>query len=252
MTRRRRLRFSVVMVPVLAACMSQVYPGCTNTPTVTTLSFDAAVDGGKRPMRPSPPDASDAGAVGPDAEREDAALDADHEHGDAGYDGSQLDGSMDDASDAFHEHPPDDAGPLPPDATLMDSGVPRVPGPPLRPCTNEPGWLGASYIDLTDPGAVREVEWNNASPTRSREFQLSNMRCVKVKVGQSFTWNWDGLNDLQVFHVMIPNGGDTPSFVSTAQVSRERITATFGKAGTYGYTCAPHPTGMSGVIWVVE
>ena len=106
-------------------------------------------------------------------------------------------------------------------------------------------------MDLTASNAFRQVEWNHSSSPPDKAFQLSSWRCAKVKVGQTFEWDWDGLNDLTTFHVMVGNGGDSPSFVDSANVSRKKIVATFTAPGTYGYTCGPHPTAMSGVIWVV-
>ncbi|MFO0676884.1 MAG: hypothetical protein U0169_10135 [Polyangiaceae bacterium] len=45
---------------------------------------------------------------------------------------------------------------------------------------------------------------------------------MKVKVGQTFQWDWDGENDLVTFHVLVPNGGDSPSFVDTANHGRTK------------------------------
>ena len=154
--------------------------------------------------------------------------------------------------------------PAPPPSDALDpsyTGPPRPPagsappvvvdGPELNPCSSATGLLGAKYLDLTAPDAFRRVEWNSKSSPADEAFQLTPWRCVKVRVGQSFQWEWDGLHDLTTFHVMVGNGGTSPSFVDSIAASKKTIVATFAAAGTYGYTCDPHPVGMAGVVWVV-
>ncbi len=201
---------------MLLACVS----GCSSEDVVEVVS-DASADATdeSRPSRP----------------QGDAAVD-----GTVTDAGTQTDGRPAEEFDAFIAD------------VAIDSSDPRlVNGPDLAPCSNAANQRGAIYFDLTDSGTTEHVEWNNKSVPPERAFQISNYRCIKVKVGQTFRWDWDGENDLVGFHRMISNGGTSPSFVDTASASATKIEATFTAPGTYGYTCQPHPFAMSGVVWVV-
>jgi plastocyanin len=234
---RRWLLPSFLVFAALVACSSQA------------KTFVPAADAG-RDTGPRMPDA-------PDAEPVDASTLADASTDSATPADAWLESGTEDAQvDSGHMHEPEDASvDASTDANSSDAGADSgkmlEPGPELSPCTSAPGFLGANYLDLTDPAALREVVWNHTSVPPESSFQLSQMRCIKVRAGQKFTWNWDGRHDLTVFHVMIANGGTAPSFLPTANITKEKITATFTTPGTYGYTCAPHPSAMSGVVWVV-
>lgn len=103
-----------------------------------------------------------------------------------------------------------------------DSSVPS--GPELNGCK--------TYVDLTADAAKREITWG---------FSVSNTpeACMRIKAGQSVTWNGDfGL------HPLGPKGGDTPTPITNT------ATVKFDKAGTFGFVCTAHST-MQGVILVV-
>lgn len=98
------------------------------------------------------------------------------------------------------------------------------PGPALNGCTN--------YVDKTADAASREITWG---------FSVSSTpeACMKIKVGQTVTWN----GNLGT-HPIGTKGGDSPSPITNA------ATAKFDKAGTFGYVCTAHAN-MQGAIVVV-
>jgi plastocyanin len=69
--------------------------------------------------------------------------------------------------------------------------------------------------------------------------------CIKIKVGQSVTWN-----GAFQFHPLEAVGGDTPSPI-TATNSGTTVTFAFAREGTFGFDCANHPTIMHGAVLVV-
>lgn len=70
------------------------------------------------------------------------------------------------------------------------------------------------------------------------------LRCVKVKVGSTVTFNGDFS-----FHPIGPKGGDTPTAI-VATTAGSTAAFTFPTAGSFGYTCTVHSS-MTGVIQVV-
>ncbi|MBX3187454.1 MAG: hypothetical protein KF819_10585 [Labilithrix sp.] len=123
-------------------------------------------------------------------------------------------GNPADASATEDSASPDDAG--------ADTGAPVE----LNSCK--------TYVDQTAAGAPRTIPWDlltlNAAPER----------CMKIKKGQTVTWN----GDLDA-HPLGPEGGDKPNPISNTS------TVTFNAAGTFGYICDIHPA-MIGAIQVVE
>ncbi len=69
--------------------------------------------------------------------------------------------------------------------------------------------------------------------------------CIKIKVGQSVTWN-GGFTA----HPIEPAGGDTNTpILATSGVTTKSFA--FPNAGTFGFECANHPLSMKGAVFVV-
>ena len=66
---------------------------------------------------------------------------------------------------------------------------------------------------------------------------------VTIKPGQAVTWEFD---DGMVKHDVVAEDG---SFVSELMISGGSYTHVFDEAGTYDYSCSPHPS-MVGVVTV--
>ncbi len=94
------------------------------------------------------------------------------------------------------------------------------------------GCTDSSYTDATASGAT--ITW---------DFTVSP-KCVKIKAGQSVTWN----GDLAV-HPLNPFGGDQGSPVPS-QATGNTAKGTFPTAGLFGFHCANHPS-MLGAVKVV-
>ena len=98
-----------------------------------------------------------------------------------------------------------------------------------------------TFEDHTAAGDARAIVWGlsvNSTPAH----------CMKIKAGQTVVWNGDtGGHPLVVFN------GDTPNPISgvVADVAANTQTVTFPSAGTFGYECNVHKSGMMGAIQVV-
>jgi plastocyanin len=94
------------------------------------------------------------------------------------------------------------------------------------------GCTDSSYVDNTAGGAT--ITW---------DFTVSP-KCVKIKAGQTVTWNGDF-----ALHPINPFGGDQGSPVPS-QTTGKSASGTFAKAGTFGFHCTNHPS-MLGAVKVV-
>jgi plastocyanin len=94
-----------------------------------------------------------------------------------------------------------------------------------------------SFEDRTDEGASRTLTWDFSIST-------SPERCIRVRAGQTVTWN----GNLDV-HPVVVSGGDTPNPIEGLDTASGEVT--FPSAGTFGYACSVHPA-MIGAIDVVE
>lgn len=102
-----------------------------------------------------------------------------------------------------------------------------------------------SYVDMTADSAARTIKW---------DFSIASdtNRCMKVKVGQSVTFNGNF-----TAHPLVELGGDSPNPFSGAKallkdagLASEHTPITFATAGTFGYKCSIHAS-MTGAIVVV-
>lgn len=102
-------------------------------------------------------------------------------------------------------------------------------GPGVKSCNG-------TYVDRTDPGAARTIQWDQDVMTRPE-------RCMMIKVGQKVKWNGDF-----TVHSLEANGAeaDNPIHADIGDVGE----ITFTRAATFGYTCAFHGTEV-GAIKVV-
>ncbi len=102
----------------------------------------------------------------------------------------------------------------------------------LSGCSSKPPVVpsaDAASVDVAATVVVKDMQYTPAS--------------VTVKPGQAVTWVFD---DGVVKHDVIAADG---SFVSDLLVSGASYTHVFDEAGTFDYTCSPHPR-MSGVVIV--
>lgn len=106
------------------------------------------------------------------------------------------------------------------------TGTPDSGSSALNGCTD------ASYVDQTASGAT--ITW---------DFTV-NPKCVKIKVGQTVTWNGNFAT-----HPINPFGGDQGSAVPSPG-SGTSAKGTFTSAGTFGFHCVNHPS-MQGAVKVV-
>jgi plastocyanin len=95
------------------------------------------------------------------------------------------------------------------------------------------GCTDSSYQDMTASGAT--ITW---------DFTVSP-KCVKIKTGQTVTWN----GDLGT-HPLNPFGGDPGSPVPSTSTGNS-AKGTFPTAGVFGFHCANHSS-MLGAIKVVQ
>jgi plastocyanin len=98
----------------------------------------------------------------------------------------------------------------------------------------------SDYTDATPAAAMRTISF----PTDATPMQF-NPHCLKIKAGQSVTWNGSFTN-----HPLEAMGGDmgnpiTPTGMGTT------VTFAFATAGTFGFDCANHPSIMKGAIQVI-
>ncbi|CAN5568858.1 hypothetical protein BH09MYX1_BH09MYX1_24470 [soil metagenome] len=107
-----------------------------------------------------------------------------------------------------------------------DTSTPDAGGGSLNGCTD------SAYSDQTAAGAT--ITW---------DFTVSP-KCVKIKAGQSVTWNGDFAT-----HPINPFGGDNGSQVPSVSTGTT-AKGTFASAGTFGFHCLNHPS-MLGAVKVV-
>ena len=121
------------------------------------------------------------------------------------------------------------------DTGAQDSGADVVvdSGPqPVNGCT--------SFTDATAQNDPRAISF----PTGLSAAQYTP-NCIKIKVGQSVTWNGSFTN-----HPLMPFNGDSNNPVTTTSSGTTK-SFTFPAAGTYGFACQFHSFAMFGAIQVV-
>ena len=109
-----------------------------------------------------------------------------------------------------------------------DTGVAVDSGAVLNGCT--------TFVDHTAAADARSLTW-------SLSISSSPDRCMKIKVGQSVTWNGSFTT-----HPLHDDGGDSPNPISASTSPTGPIA--FAAAGTFGYICGVHAS-MNGAILVV-
>jgi plastocyanin len=110
-----------------------------------------------------------------------------------------------------------------------DTGAAVDSGTPLNGCT--------TFVDHTDAADARTLTWGLS-------IASSADRCMKIKVGQSVTWNGNFST-----HPLHDDGGDVPNPINGAGTSPAGPIA-FPIAGSFGYICGVHAS-MNGTILVV-
>ena len=98
----------------------------------------------------------------------------------------------------------------------------------------------ATFLDKTAQNDPRAISF----PTGLVPAQY-DPNCMKVKVGQSVTWNGAFAN-----HPLIASGGDSGNPIATTSTGTTKSFA-FPAAGTYGFACQFHGLSMFGAIQVV-
>jgi len=93
-----------------------------------------------------------------------------------------------------------------------------------------------TFTDHTSGGDPRSITWDLI-------IASSPDRCMRIKAGQSVTWDGDF-----AMHPLEQAGGQTPSPIGNGSGTTPKVIA-FPNTGDYGYDCAAHP-GMRGVIRV--
>ena len=121
--------------------------------------------------------------------------------------------------------------PSPTPTPSSDAGTPKDASVPPTPVVNG----CTTYADMTAAGATID------GPMDPNPAQYSP-NCVRIKAGQSVTWNVD-----LSAHPLGAAGGTTPSPI-TATSTGTSVTFTFSTPGTYGYHCMVHPTIMFGAV----
>ena len=91
------------------------------------------------------------------------------------------------------------------------------------------------FEDHTADADPRTISWGFSIPT-------DPARCMKVRVGQSVTWNGSFTE-----HPLLAQGGDTPNPIASVGASG---TVLFPGAGTFGFACSNHAF-MTGAIEVI-
>ena len=100
------------------------------------------------------------------------------------------------------------------------------------------GCAMADFVDDTaDGGTINGPTTATAAPWMPA--------CVKIKRGQSVTWN-----AALGFHPLEPQGGDTPNPITLTNTGTS-VTVAFPNAGSFGYDCANHLSAMQGAVQVV-
>jgi plastocyanin len=107
---------------------------------------------------------------------------------------------------------------------------PPYDGGPLNECTE------ANFMDLTDPGATREINF----PGNSGQ-NLYEPSCVRIKVNQDVTWLGDFTQ-----HPLEPFGG-SPGNPIVATSTGTSYQQAFAVAGTFGFHCMNHTTMLGAV-----
>lgn len=121
----------------------------------------------------------------------------------------------------------DDAG-TPVDARVVDADPDNVNG-----CTR----TGAT--DLTAAGATRTIE----------EQGIAYMpKCIRIKAGQSVTWNADFAS--HPLSSGTPAGGPQAGSPITTTTAGSTKSFTFPAAGVFGFYCQVHVTAMMGAVYV--
>lgn len=96
-----------------------------------------------------------------------------------------------------------------------------------------------TFKDETAASSARAILWDFAVATAPE-------RCMRVKKGQSVTWNGNFTS-----HPLDAQGGATPNPITSSAAVANSVTIAFPNAGTYGFVCTSHPA-MTGAIDVVE
>lgn len=97
-----------------------------------------------------------------------------------------------------------------------------------------------SFVDKSAPNDTRAIDF----PTGVSAAQYTP-NCLKVKAGQSVTWNGSFPN-----HPLMAFGGDSGNPITTTNTGATK-SFTFPAAGTYGFGCQFHSFAMFGAIQVV-
>jgi plastocyanin len=121
------------------------------------------------------------------------------------------------------------------DSAGTDGGADVYAGPqPINGCT--------VFVDLTAADAGQPTITGPAGGAVAAQYSPN---CVKIKVGQSVTWN-SGF----ATHPLGASGGDSPSPIATTSTGTT-VSFSFPNAGTYGFACGIHPLSMFGAVLVV-
>ncbi len=98
-----------------------------------------------------------------------------------------------------------------------------------------------SFTDGTATNDPRAITF----PTGVTAAQYSP-NCLKIKVGQSVTWNGAFPN-----HPLMSSGGDSGGPITTTSTGTTK-SFTFNSTGTFGFACQFHSLSMFGAIQVVQ
>lgn len=119
----------------------------------------------------------------------------------------------------------------------IDAAIDGPAAPMLNGCTE------MAAMDRTDPGAQRSVTFAGFAYTP---------RCLKVKVGQTVTWNGDlSFHPLRAGAIVDNQPMAQPGNPIPSTSAGNTVSVTFNAAGDFGYYCAVHQPGMAGAIYVV-
>jgi plastocyanin len=115
-----------------------------------------------------------------------------------------------------------------------DDAPPPYDGGPLNGCAE------ADFVDLTDPGATREIKF-----PPNVDQNVYDPPCVRIKVNQDATWSGDF-----TMHPLEPFGG-SPGNPIVATATGTTYQQAFAAVGTFGFHCMNHTT-MLGAVRVEQ